>query len=87
MESANCIVIIMAGGSGQRFWPQSRQKFPKQLLNLAGSDSLIQTTVKRMLRLVNHDRMRDRFTRYVTYFHLIPGNLPPLPRVTTGVLC
>ncbi|MFO0979487.1 MAG: sugar phosphate nucleotidyltransferase [Planctomycetaceae bacterium] len=27
--------VIMAGGSGTRFWPQNRQRMPKQLLRLA----------------------------------------------------
>ena len=31
--------VIMAGGGGTRFWPLSRQKTPKQLLNLSGNDS------------------------------------------------
>ena len=39
--------VIMAGGSGTRFWPQSRQKTPKQLLKLAGDRTMIQQTVDR----------------------------------------
>ncbi len=39
--------VIMAGGSGTRFWPQSRKRLPKQLLPLAGSDTLVQQTVGR----------------------------------------
>ena len=30
--------VIMAGGGGTRFWPLSRQKTPKQLLNLSGKE-------------------------------------------------
>ncbi len=37
----------MAGGSGTRFWPASRQAFPKQFLTLAGERSLIQSTSDR----------------------------------------
>jgi len=42
----------MAGGSGTRFWPKSRQKNPKQVLNLFGENSLIQDTVFRLDGLV-----------------------------------
>ncbi|MFK7819739.1 MAG: mannose-1-phosphate guanylyltransferase [Planctomycetaceae bacterium] len=37
----------MAGGSGTRFWPQSRTKTPKQLLKLSGDKTMIQNTVGR----------------------------------------
>lgn len=39
--------VVMAGGSGTRFWPQSRKKTPKQLLKLAGDRTMIQNTVGR----------------------------------------
>jgi mannose-1-phosphate guanylyltransferase len=39
--------LIMAGGSGTRFWPRSKTVKPKQYLNLFGSDSLLQSTIKR----------------------------------------
>ncbi len=39
--------VIMAGGSGTRFWPQSRTKMPKQLLKLAGDRTMIQQTLDR----------------------------------------
>ena len=44
----------MAGGSGTRFWPQSRQKMPKQLLRLAGDRTMIQQTLDRCGGLVEH---------------------------------
>ncbi len=40
--------VIMAGGSGTRFWPLSRRKHPKQLLTLFGQDSLLEQTVERI---------------------------------------
>ena len=43
--------VIMAGGSGTRFWPLSREKMPKQLLKFGGEDTLIQQTVSRVLPL------------------------------------
>ncbi len=48
--------IVMAGGSGTRFWPASRAKLPKQLLPLAGSQTLLEDTVARLDGLVPPDR-------------------------------
>ena len=45
--------VIMAGGSGTRFWPQSRTKLPKQLLKLAGERTMIQQTLDRCAGLVD----------------------------------
>lgn len=39
--------VVMAGGSGTRFWPQSRRSRPKQLQRLAGENTMIQDTVAR----------------------------------------
>ena len=40
--------VIMAGGKGTRFWPRSREKRPKQLLNIVGHRSMLQQTVARI---------------------------------------
>lgn len=45
-------VLILAGGSGTRFWPLSRSHHPKQLLELEGGRSLLQATVERLRPLV-----------------------------------
>ncbi len=44
-------VIIMAGGRGERFWPLSREKMPKQLLAILGKKSFLQEAVGRVLPL------------------------------------
>src|SRR5271165_2444656 len=44
--------VIMAGGKGERFWPVSREKTPKQLLSLLGKRSFLQSAVDRVLPLV-----------------------------------
>lgn len=49
--------IIMAGGSGTRFWPKSRRDRPKQLLRLAGESTMLQQTVARVERLVPPERV------------------------------
>ncbi len=49
--------VIMAGGSGTRFWPESRHLRPKQLLPLVGDRTMIQATVDRLLGLAPADQM------------------------------
>jgi mannose-1-phosphate guanylyltransferase len=48
--------VVMAGGSGTRFWPMSRRQRPKHLLSLAGPQSLIRQTVARIAPQVAPDR-------------------------------
>ena len=40
--------VILAGGTGTRLWPLSRELYPKQLLSLIGEHSLLQTTLIRI---------------------------------------
>lgn len=51
-NQSNRFVIIMAGGRGERFWPVSREKTPKQLIKLLGDRSFLQQAVDRCLPLV-----------------------------------
>jgi len=48
MSSSNVHVMILAGGSGTRFWPLSRETWPKQMLQIFGEDTLLRQTIKRM---------------------------------------
>ncbi len=41
------VPVVLAGGSGTRLWPMSREQYPKQLIDVVGSDSLLQATVRR----------------------------------------
>ena len=49
MNQPTVYPVIMAGGSGTRFWPLSRQLFPKQLLKIIGDETLIQQTMRRVV--------------------------------------
>ncbi len=49
--------VVMAGGSGTRFWPKSRRSRPKQLLRLFGDRTMLQQTVDRIAPLVPADRV------------------------------
>ena len=71
--------IVMAGGSGTRFWPASRAALPKQLLPLAGTTTLLEDTVARLDALVPPDRLM-----IVTSARLLPAvrqQLPVVPEV------
>lgn len=54
--TAMFVPVILAGGSGTRFWPRSRKANPKQVLALNSSKSMIQETVDRLSPLAAHDR-------------------------------
>ncbi len=49
--------LIMAGGSGERFWPLSTKEKPKQLLKIFSDKSLIRLAYERILPLVDKDRI------------------------------
>ena len=48
MNDSPVPAAILAGGSGSRLWPLSRQHLPKQFLSLDGEASLLQTTINRL---------------------------------------
>jgi len=50
--------VVMAGGSGTRFWPKSRRNRPKQLLRLYGDATMLQQTVARVAPLIPPERVR-----------------------------
>lgn len=69
--------VIMAGGSGTRFWPASRKQSPKQLLNIAGQQTLLEAAVARLENLV-----RCTETLVITNHRLVSSVrelLPDLP--------
>lgn len=46
------VSVILAGGSGTRFWPMSRVKLPKQVLNISGNDVMINETIRRCEKVI-----------------------------------
>lgn len=54
-EISNRVAVILAGGSGTRLWPLSRQQLPKQFLNLKGEETLLDGTISRLSPLVSRD--------------------------------
>ena len=71
-------VVIMAGGSGTRLWPLSRQGTPKQLLELFDGRSLLRLAYERVAGLLPDDRILVCTSR--TYVDVVARQLPELPR-------
>ncbi len=51
-EDSSNFALILAGGSGTRFWPMSRTDRPKQLLHLIGEGTMLQQALRRVLSFV-----------------------------------
>jgi len=70
--------VIMAGGAGTRFWPASRVREPKQLLNLFGNRTMIQSTVDRLEGIVSPQRIM--IVTNEALVEPIAAQLPEVPR-------
>lgn len=57
MEKSSNYALILAGGSGTRFWPLSRNSKPKQLLNLLGETTLLEQTIDRLEGLIPRENI------------------------------
>ena len=90
------IGVILSGGSGTRFWPKSRERYPKQFLNITGSHSMIQDTVERILPLipiekvfaVTNERHAFETCKQLAEYGFDPANLlaEPLAKNTAPAL-
>lgn len=71
------IALIMAGGVGTRFWPQSRKKNPKQFLSILSEKTMIQMTVDRLSPIMD---LKDIYiVTSADQKKLTQDNLPKLP--------
>lgn len=68
--------VILAGGSGSRLWPLSRQHLPKQFLSLDGGASLLQTTIKRLSPVIKAENIlvvtQETHAKGEAYHALLP---------------
>ncbi|MFK8110797.1 MAG: mannose-1-phosphate guanylyltransferase [Rubripirellula sp.] len=69
--------VIMAGGSGTRFWPASRKLVPKQLLPLSGERTMLQSTVDRLGDLIAPERQMILTNKILT--EAVAKQLPGIP--------
>lgn len=86
--------VIMAGGGGTRFWPLSRQKTPKQLLNLSGKDFMVNEAVSRLAELVGKSNIfivtsnsQASAMRTVTAGKVQPENILAEPAARNTAAC
>jgi mannose-1-phosphate guanylyltransferase len=70
--------VVMAGGSGTRFWPLSRRKHPKQLLELFGHGTLLEQTVERLHPLIPPERIYIYTNELI--WREVCRRLPRIPR-------
>jgi mannose-1-phosphate guanylyltransferase len=71
------VIVILAGGSGTRLWPRSRQALPKQYLDLTGQGTMLQETFARLTPLVPPERIL--LITNQDYVDLARQQLPDLP--------
>jgi mannose-1-phosphate guanylyltransferase len=70
--------LILAGGRGTRFWPRSRRRSAKQVLDVAGERSMIQATVARLAPVISPQRMWILTNEYLR--RTIIRQLPEVPQ-------
>jgi mannose-1-phosphate guanylyltransferase len=70
--------VIMAGGSGTRLWPLSRQRLPKQALQLIGDRTMLQHAVDRLRLLLPMDRVL--IVTAADYVPTLSAQVPEIPR-------
>jgi mannose-1-phosphate guanylyltransferase len=78
MAGSNLHALILAGGRGTRFWPRSRKRHAKQVLEFLGSGSLIQQTAHRLERILPANRIWILTNHYLR--DEIVRQLPGIPR-------
>lgn len=69
--------VVMAGGTGERFWPLSREQKPKQLLSLTGSEILLKSAVNRLRSFIEPKQILIITSKALA--ETIKQHLPELP--------
>ena len=69
--------VILAGGSGSRFWPKSRKDTPKQLLKILGNDTMIRLTYNRLENISQADHILIVTSRELS--EQIKKEIPEIP--------
>jgi len=76
MSKERVHAVILAGGTGSRLWPLSRQHLPKQFLTLDGDASLLQTTISRLSPVIDADSVlivtQEALAKGEAYHALLP---------------
>jgi mannose-1-phosphate guanylyltransferase / mannose-6-phosphate isomerase len=76
MSKREVHAVILAGGSGSRLWPLSRQNLPKQFLALDGDATLLQTTINRLAPVIEGKRVlivtQEAHAKGEAYHALLP---------------
>jgi len=84
VKKLNAYGVLLAGGSGTRLWPLSRELYPKQLVSFTGAHSLIQDTIKRIVPEISPERLivvcRDEHFFEISR-HLQEIEIPPQGKV------
>ncbi len=74
----NLYGLIMAGGVGSRFWPMSRQSYPKQFIDVLNcGKTLIQMTYERLSHFLNPENIL--IVTNAEYVHLVKEQIPNFP--------
>lgn len=86
-ESMNSVyAVLLAGGTGTRLWPVSRELYPKQLVKFIGNDSLVQSTIKRLAPVL--DLQNVRVVCGEQHFHETARHMEDIGMVPEGkVIC
>ncbi len=71
-------ILIVAGGTGTRLWPASRQRKPKQLLNFLNNKTLLQNTYERFSGVIAPDHIFIATAK--NYAQAISGQVPKIPK-------
>jgi mannose-1-phosphate guanylyltransferase len=78
--------VLLAGGSGTRLWPVSRELYPKQLAKLIGKESLIQSTLRRLVPPLTAENVRvvcgEQHSHEIAR-HMEEAGIPALGRIIT----